>query len=383
MNKKIKKILVSASILLILPIVSIGAVRADEKNTQLTLEKAINIGLKNSPSVQQAQISIEKCENILNDTIKIVGDLEEYRKFREDMNNVDHYYLDYAKEITVATAIAQAELGVNIAKSTMEDSKRGTILNIEKSYYEVEKSQHNLVNAKKALQRTDEANKQVKVKYKSGMASKNDLTLSEMDLSNAENAVNIAEYSLQSSLIGLSNVLGYNVEEGYSLNIDTSFKAFDRSREKELIDYAVENAPTLYRAIQERVIGEDTVKVANSAPNAKNEDRRDAELELKIKKLNETNAKNNVVTNVRQALLSLYTTEAAYSTAENNLKTTSANYKMISELYKTGLKTYLEVQTAELALNQAESALNKALFDNRLALSNLNLVTSGGIDNDK
>lgn len=95
MNKKIKKILISASIILTLPILSIGAVRADEKSTPFTLEKAINLGLKNSPSIQQTEISIEKCENILNDTVKAVGDLEEYRKFREDISNVDHYYLDY------------------------------------------------------------------------------------------------------------------------------------------------------------------------------------------------------------------------------------------------------------------------------------------------
>ncbi len=383
MNKKIKKILISASIILTLPILSIGAVRADEKSTPFTLEKAINLGLKNSPSIQQTEISIEKCENILNDTVKAVGDLEEYRKFREDISNVDHYYLDYTKEVTVATAIAQAELGVNIAKSTVESSKRSTIFNIEKSYYEVEKAQQNLVNSKNALQRGKEANKQVKVKYEAGMASKNDITLSEMDLANAENAVNMAEYSLQSSLIGLSNILGYNVEEGYSFDVDTSFKAFDKSKEKELIEYAVRNDSNLYKATQERIIAEDTLKVANSTPNAKNDDRRDVELELKIKKLNETTANNTVVTNVRQALLSLYTTEAAYSTAENNLKTASANYKMISELYKTGSKTYLDVQTAELALNQAEAALNKALFDHRLALSNLNLVTCGGIDNNK
>lgn len=381
MNKKIKKILVSASIILTLPIISIGAVRSDAKSTHFTLKKAINVGVKNSPSIQQAQMSVEKCENILNDTVKSVGDLEEYRKFRQDISDVDYYYLDYNQEVTVVTAIAQAELGVNITKSTVESSKRSTIFNIEKSYYEVEKAQQNLVNAKNTLQRANEANKQVQVKYKAGMASKNDITLAEIDLANAENIVNMAEYSLQSSLIGLSNILGYNVEEGYSVDVDTSFKAFDKSREKELIEYAVENDSNLYRATQERIIAEDTLKVANSTPNAKNDDRRDAKLELKIKKLNETTANNTVVTNVRQALLSLYTTEAAYSTAENNLKTASANYKMISELYKTGSKTYLDVQTAGLALNQAETALNKALFDHRLALSNLNLVTSGGIDN--
>ncbi len=129
----------------------------------LDLYNAVYMAQNNNPQVQIATLDAEEARQNLAGAKDAVKTLEENRQYLSDMakaasgnDNKVTYTFGFDNEVTAATAVSRAELGVKLADYGLTAKKLAVRAAAEQAYYQVVLAQENLDNAKAAADRTGE-----------------------------------------------------------------------------------------------------------------------------------------------------------------------------------------------------------------------------------
>ena len=239
-------------------------IKADEiglnKDTVLTLDQAIEIGLKYNPSIVQAQEQLNTAKSGLKtarsayypqvkagDTYSIgsskkAPDADGTNKIEISLSQL---VFDFGK---TSASVRKAYFDALAAEYSLASSQTGLIASIKKAYYGVAQQEMAIRLAEETLQQSEKYLEQAKVRVEVGKGIKYDITSAEVGVGNARLALISARNDLFANRQVLNNVLGLAEEPNYRIdNLSLSLTPTDISSSSisQLVDLAKANNPDL------------------------------------------------------------------------------------------------------------------------------------------
>ena len=284
-------------LLLLLMVFSfVPATYADEiigKGELITLERAVQIGLKRHPNINAGQGSVAVNEAKKGQaqagywpTLDATAGYERYRPSvnfsggstggSTSTNNIagtSHSFDQYSNGATAKQTIfdfGKTWTNVNIQKQNIEASKADlenteeqVILNVKQAYYNLLRVKRNRAVAEDTVNQFKQHLEQAKAFYEVGTKPKFDVTKAEVDLSTARLGLIRAESSIRLAKVSLNNAMGVPDAPEYGIDDNLAFSKYVVGLE-DAVKKAYENRPELKALIARRIAAEKAVYVAKT-----------------------------------------------------------------------------------------------------------------------
>jgi len=409
---------ITAILLFIVPL-STGA-QEIKKGELLNLGRCMEIALKRQPNIIAAQNTVKASQskvgqasaNYYPQVDLTSGYSRENPVSRTDHNSVN----DYSGSVTLkqniydfgktSTQVDIQKLNVDSSKADMDNVTAQIILNVKQAYY-------GLLQAKRTRDVADETVKQfqshleqAKGFYEAGTKPKIDVTKAEVDLSNAKLNLIRAGNALRVTKVILDNAMGVPDAPEYMVEDNLSFQKYNVEI-KDAVEKAYQNRPDFKSILAKKNAAESSLELAkkgyyptlsgNASYNRSGEkfplgegweagvtlsfpifsgfltkyQVEESEANLNVFKANEQLLRQNIFLEVQQAYLNLKEAEERVPAAELVVKQAQENLDLANGRYAAGIGSPIEVTDAQVGLTNAKASYIQALYDHKIALSNL------------
>jgi len=425
-------------LLLLLTFSFVPAAYAEEiigKGELITLERAIQIGLKRHPNVLAGQGSVAVSEakkgqaqagywptleatagygRVKSSSSSFVSSslIPVSSKFSPS-HSFDYYssgasarqtIFDFGK--TGANVDIQRQ-NIEASKADLENTEEQIILNVKQAYYNLLRTKRNRTVAEETVNQFRQHLEQAKAFYEVGTKPKFDVTKAEVDLGNARLNLIRADNAVRLAMVSLNNAVGLPEAPEYAIEDNLSFVKYLVGLE-DAVKRAVDNRPELKALTARRIAAEKAVYVAKTGYfpvltgtaswswSGERPDTRDgswntgvalaipifsgfltknqvseAKANLSILTANEEALRQNVLLEVQQNFLSLNEADERIVTAELTVRQAKENHEIATGRYAAGVGNPIEVTDAEVALSNARAAHIQALYDYKVAAASL------------
>ena len=283
---------------------------------------------------------------------------------------------------------------------------REVLFGVAKAYYDVLRSQAQLVVAQDTLRLTQDELKQARARFRVGEVTKTDVLRAEVEVARSERAVITNQNGLQLTLTVLARAIGVTgslqvVEPtppqygggGYEQLLEKSYKQRQDLRAQAA---AVEVARQRKNQVIARYFPQVNVQwqfPRLNSPTFANRDRfwtmllnfqvplfdggvREIDLQEQTENLVEAELqlarlRKDVAVEVKQALLAIETLGATLETLKKEVTLAQENYDITSKQYRVGLATSLDVNTSLNTLNQVRTQFTDQTYAYQVALLGL------------
>lgn len=411
----------------------------------LTLQESIGLALKNNPSVIASQKKVDAAQARLNQavgaffpTIKLDGN---YGRSYTQPSTVQiatkegaspqtfTFGTDAATDTRGLTAsLSQpmfvaalfpgfkiAQRSADMAKEDFNKTVLDTSFSVTQAYFGVLKAEKFLKLAQESKEMAQSHLNQVKALLSAGVATQADLLRAEVQVANSEVALTKALNAMQIAKGIFNNALGKGLEEEVKLSEEKfSSEIGVLPNYDELVKLAFENRPDWKQFVLTKQIGEDNLRVAQTAylptvmltgsignriteyPTYKSDVNswamtgaaswtlfdglgiqnriREAAANLDAQKATEDQVKNGILLEVRDAYFNLKNSVETITSTKKAVDSAEENYKVSELRYKAGVGTTLEEIDAQVTLTQARVNHLQALFDVEIAKAKINKV---------
>ena len=391
---------------------------------QVTLDEAIEIGLRRNPGLEQA---LSQLSTARFDRLNSVGSFLPNLSLGYGYSDASTGRLDPTGQAITRTSVSaqlrgsvtlfegmrrfheldRAEKSVEAQEATRTQRRYETILNVKTAYYSAvashERVQVERARVERQLEQLDFVRQQIRL----GQAVRSDSLTSRVDLNNARLALLNARNAAQTAEFQLAQAMGVTervtpVEEA-TLTIDSL--AYSRD---ELMTMAVEYAPSVRSARLNAEAAEEGVQSAqasylptlnlsggwawqNSEYPPKNRSwslslsgnvpifngfQREtsvarARVQADAAQAQTRAARLAVRTNVDDALGQMATARAGLDLARESLELSREDLRVNRQRYELGVATILDLRAAQIALSQAQVDLISRRFDHNVAVARL------------
>jgi len=428
-----KKYLILAALVLVL----VPAAYAEDiirKGELLTLERAVEIGLKMHPSVLAGKGAVDvnrarkgQAESAYYPQIDANAG---YTRFQPSTISTgtttvgiqrvqtSHSFEQYNTSVTARqtlfdfgktwTNVNIQKLNIEASQADLTNTEEQVILNVKQAYYNLLRARANRVVAEETIKQFEQHLGQAKAFYEVGTKPKFDVTKAEVDLStvklsqiSAENAVRIAQVSL-------NNAMGVPDAPEYVIDSKLSFEKYQITVD-EAMEKAYANRPELKSILAKKKASEEAIALAKKGyypvltGNAdwtwageggnfatgdgwnagvgltipifsgfltKNQVS-EAKANLVILTASEESLRQTVLLEVQQNLLNIREAEERISTAKLTVQQAQENYEIANGRYAAGVGNPIEVTDAEVVLANAKTSYIQALYDFKVARASL------------
>ena len=413
----------------------VPVVHAEEtigKGELLTLERAVQIGLKRHPNVLAGQGSVAVSEAKKGQaqagywpTLDATAGYGRVKSASgssvsssvssgfSSAHSFEQYSAGAAAKQTIfdfgrtGTNVEIQKQNVEASRSDLLNTEEQIILNVKQAYYNLLRTKRNRAVADETVNQFRQHLEQAKAFYEVGTKPKFDVTKAEVDLSNAKLNLIIAENAVRLAMVSLNNAMGVPEAPEYAIEDSLSFAKYVVSLE-DAVKKAYENRPELKALTARRIAAEKAVYVAKTGYfptlagsaswswSGERPDTRDggwnagvalsipifsgfltrnqvleAKANLSILAANEEALRQNVLLEVQQDYLSLNESEERIVTAELTVRQAKENHEIATGRYAAGVGNPIEVTDAEVALSNAKAAHIQALYDYKVAAASL------------
>ncbi len=422
-----KKRVVSYMLLLLL--LTPFAARAEDiirEGELLTLERCIEIGLRQHPTVAAARSEVDASRTRVGQARseyypQIDGTADASRTSIGTRQSLGFetgsaIFNSYSSSLTLTQKIFDfgkrssqvdiQKLNVSSSESDLENTSEQIALDIKQAYYGVLQAQRNRVVALETVRQFEQHLEQARGFYDVGTAPKYDVIKAEVDLSNAKLNLISAENALKVAKVILNNSLGVPDAPEYEIEDNLSFVKYEMTFDDALTQ-AYANRPDLQSLVFQRKAAESTISLVmkdfypvltgnagyNYAGNEFPLERgwtigatvtfpifsgflttyqvKEAEANLRTLLANEESLKQNILLEVQQGYLNLTEAEERIATAELAVKQAEENFEIATGRYRAGVGNPIEVTDAEVLLTDAKTSHIQALYDYKIARANL------------
>lgn len=422
-------------LLLITAFSFVPAAYADEtigKGELITLERAIQVGLKRHPNVFAGRGSVAVSEAKKGQaqagywptvdatagytrirTASGTSDSSSASSGFSSSRSFDQYsagasarqtFFDFGK---TGTNVAIQRQNIEASKSDLENTEEQIILNVKEAYYNLLRAKRNRAVAGETVNQFRQHLEQAKAFYEVGTKPKFDVTKAEVDLSNARLNLIKAENAVRLAMVSLNNAMGVPDAPEYAIEDNLSFAKYAVGLE-DAVKKAYENRPELKALTARRIAAEKAVYLAKtgyypvlagSASWSRSGERPDstdnswnagvalsipifsgfltknqvaeAKANLSVFTANEEALRQNVLLEVQQNYLSLNEAEERIVTADLTVRQATENHEIATGRYAAGVGNPIEVTDAEVGLSNAKAAHIQALYDYKVAAASL------------
>lgn len=368
-NLKKKSIsLILAFIMLATPIISFAEEAKDSIKTTLSLEEAIEIGIKNSPEIKINEVEIEIKKVELNEANY---DERKYRKSDIGIGGVEGFLLDENMLSKKADyALEEEKLKKNYI---IEDIK----YNVVNAYYGALKAKEHVKVVNSNLENINRHKDIIEKKLDLGVASKSDFIITEIALNEAKINAEKAKEDEQMALRALNMVLNYPLDTKLNLTSDFKEEKFSANLDKD-IESSYEKR---FEMIQMKN-SYDLVKLdlkTNALvypPNTFVYKYKEGSM-LRVENLL-NNAKQNAEFDIRGKYDAIKTAEKQINLAKANVEKAEEGLRLREISYNVGMGTILEVKEAITQLYNAELAVSDAISNYNLSIIEYNKAVNIG-----
>ncbi|WP_353095800.1 TolC family protein [Tissierella praeacuta] len=360
--------LILAFIMLATPIISFAEEAKDSIKTTLSLEEAIEIGIKNSPEIKINEVEIEIKKVELNEANY---DERKYRKSDIGIGGVEGFLLDENMLSKKADyALEEEKLKKNYI---IEDIK----YNVVNAYYGALKAKEHVKVVNSNLENINRHKDIIEKKLDLGVASKSDFIITEIALNEAKINAEKAKEDEQMALRALNMVLNYPLDTKLNLTSDFKEEKFSANLDKD-IESSYEKR---FEMIQMKN-SYDLVKLdlkTNALvypPNTFVYKYKEGSM-LRVENLL-NNAKQNAEFDIRGKYDAIKTAEKQINLAKANVEKAEEGLRLREISYNVGMGTILEVKEAITQLYNAELAVSDAISNYNLSIIEYNKAVNIG-----
>jgi outer membrane protein TolC len=254
----------------------------------LTLERALDIGLANHPSLRVAsgtqavnQAKVGQAQSGFYPQVQARGAYQQAtanlstafgggpvtRKIRGDnfgtylsTVTLNQTIFDFGK---IKSQVDTARFNFQAARSDAETTFQTVVVNVQQAYYGLQQAQRLVTVSEEAITQFKKHLDLAKGRFKVGVAPKIDVTTAEVDLSNAQLNLITAKNNLLLARVTLNNAMGIDTADPYRVEDPVAFEQFQISLE-EAMDRAMRQRPEMIaqRALEQAA--EASIKTAQS-----------------------------------------------------------------------------------------------------------------------
>ncbi|WP_099190112.1 TolC family protein [Tepidibacter mesophilus] len=335
---------------------------------KLSLNEAIDEGIKNSTDLKVSDLDIEIKEIELD---QARHNEKKYEKSGFSLGTVEGFQLDsnmYSKSAQNALDEEKIKKDYKLEdlKYKITQAYYGALQ--AKDYYEV--TNNNLINAQKSRDN-------VKKKFDLGVASKSDLYMADISLDEAKANLETAKINTQSAYRGLNMILNYPLDTKIELTSEFKEQKFSVDLNKDVLTAYEKRFDMIQMNHNYEIVKLDfesnSVKYPSNTYVYKTKERNVAKIEnlmLNSKQLVEFDLKSkydNVNNNKKQIEI-----------AKSNVDKANEVLRLKKLSYDAGMSTLLEVQEAATKSYSANIALSKSISDYNLSIIDYNKAVNIG-----
>ena len=292
------------------------------------------------------------------------------------------------------------------------------VYNVKDAYYNLQYAIESKRIAEENIAQYEKFYNQAKAFYKAGMKPKVDVTIAEVNLSNAKLILIQAEHDVYIAMAKLNNAIGIPYCTKYNITDKLKFAACDmqlckaveiceKSRpEFELADVKVEQAKQNYKLVKKswlpQFIAQGQYEVGGRHPDSNygytfgayinfpvingmelKYQLREASNLYSKEQANAKDTKNNVYFEVQSAYYTLDEKKNKLPVAYLGMKQAKENYELSSGRYKVGVGDPIELNDAQVQYNNAQLTYYLTLYELNSARANLEKTIGRNIPEDE
>jgi len=407
---------ITAILLFLIPL-SAGA-QDIKKGELLNLNRCLEIALKRQPNIIAAASTVKASQSKVGQAqtnyypqVDLTSGYSRENPTTSN-NTFDQYTGSVALKQNIydfgktATQVEIQKLNVDSSRADMDNVTAQIILNVKQSYYGALQAKRTRNVAEETVKQFQSHLEQAKGFYEAGTKPKIDVTKAEVDLSNAKLNLIKAENAVRVTKVILDNAMGVPGAPEYMVEDNLSFQKYNVEI-TDAVDKAYQNRPDLKSIVAKKNAAESSIELAkkgyyptlsgNAAYNRAGEkfplgegweagvtlsfpifsgfltkhQVEESEANLNVSKANEQLLRQNIFLEVQQAYLNLKEAEERVPAAELVVKQAEENLELANGRYAAGIGSPIEVTDAQVGLTNAKASYIQALYDHKIALSNL------------
>lgn len=372
-----KKILVAIlliSMLLTFPLFSYGTDELNNDETaetpkSLSLEEAIEEGIKNSVRIKISDLDIEVKKTELQEAR---GLERQYEEAGISLGTVEGFQLE-ANMLSKSAKFALEEERLK-KEYIKEDIKHNVML----AYYGALQATDYVDITKNSLKNIQRNKDIIDKKFELGLVSKSDVLMTEIALNEANINMEKAKEDMQKALRALNMVLNYPLDTELELTSDFKQETFAAD-----LDEDIEKAyKTRFDMIQIQhnyeLVELDFITTAyRYTPNTYKYRYKNCNL-LKMKNILK-NSKQNVEFDIRNKYDAINSAYRQIKLAEANVEKAEEGLRIVEQTYDVGMATVQDIKETIIHLYGAELALSGAISNYNLAILEYNKAVQLGV----
>jgi len=330
----------------------------------LTLEDAIAKAMTDNGQVKLQEMAVETStidKRIADNTAEL---LEDYV-----------YSFTYGAAISVTNselATKQAEIGLDLAKASLEYTKQSVKFGVESAYYATLQAGKYEEAMVASLERAKKQWEDTQAKYKVGVSAKMDVLSAESAYLQAQADLNQAKDNTKIAKMSLCQLVGLDVNTDCVLKSSFSFEKITPPAAAQLIEEGKTADLATYAAYcNKEIVALSSEETMGQYP-ANTYQHRQAVINLKDAEIKYEDALNTLEISVNQVLMDLATGEANYAALQKSKELAEEAYRLAELRYQNGLGTVSDLLSAEAALKQAEMGELAALYNYNMAKAKIN-----------
>ncbi|MFH1081356.1 MAG: TolC family protein [Pseudomonadota bacterium] len=393
----------------------------------LTLERCIDIAVRNQPAILQYHYTAQVNEALLGQArsayypqVDLTANYNQYNAIsrQNDAHSpITQYGYEYAgNNVTLKQKIydfGKREANVDVALfnrqaalSDVENQITGVINNVKTAYYGVLSTKRARAVHREAIDQYRQQLEQARLFFESGKKPKYDVTTAEVNLSSAEVKLIQAESDLDNAWVQLNNAMGYDGSSRYTIE-DTSAPGVYQIDERVALEQAYQKRSDLQSLITQKASAQRAVDAArkdyfpsleasagydfagSQTPlsqgwnagvaltwnlfkglSTKTEIEK-AAANLKVVEAKIAGLKLQIRQDIKKAQLDMKKAKETMANADVQVRQATENLELANLRYQTGLGTPLDVTNATVSYSNAKLTQIAAVYQFYTAVANI------------
>lgn len=325
-------------------------VTAQEQVSMLTIDKAVNMALTNSNTLEQAKLDIDKSWEQREKASE-----NHSRQLSNTYINSEDLYLSLPPASDAYPALLRSDRTWGTKQKQYEMERDSVVLSVYTCYYAVLGAEEE-VNLLVAVKKKAELNKNIaETKNKLGMISDTSFSEAKIEYSKASADLLNARNNLTNQYTAFNRLVGLPETNRPVLSKAVKFIKADIKSLNDEILRVLTDSPALWITSENAKMADD-LRGYSDTTNIGNIDARKAQLD-------EEKAREAVKTTVQSLYHSIISLEETRTVLMENLKAAGEASRIADISYKVGLISLYQKINAEVSLMEKEKALNKNTYD--------------------
>lgn len=334
------------------------------KAIELTLDKAIEVGLEDNVTIEKSKIDIEKADldaDVLSKAIKKQKKVSSSYTKEGTSSNIELMKIpDLQEDFLVDNAKRNHEVTIISLKSK-----------IEESYFQLLQAEEMVEINKENLEITEDLYNKTKQKFDLGLVTKQEVLQSEYNVQEAENKYRSSQDTVKKARMALNIELGYDVMTNIELKDELGYKEYKGIDLAEAISKALVTRNEIKASEYAYELARLKFEAADKKYTDNVFDHREASVNLEKAEEDLTNTKKLIEMEIRANYLDVLQKQEDIKAGEKSVELAEEALRLTKSSYDVGMSVLTDVQKAQNTLLTAKLGLSKNILDYNLAVLTL------------